>query len=419
MSRHNHSPQIHSSAPGIGASPALPRVLAIAGTDPSGGAGLQADIKTITALGGYAQGVITAMLAQNTRGVESIVEVAAPFVGDQVHACLDDIGVDAVKIGMLHRTAVIEHVTDALSDLPDGAPLVLDPVMVAKSGHRLLDPEAEAALVALMLPRAVVLTPNIPEAAVLAGVPIETEDDMRCAGEWLLERGAGAVLMKGGHLGGPEVVDLLVTSEGTTAFRNPKLATRNTHGTGCALSSALATALALGHDLRTAAAVAVQYVHQAVRTAPGFGGGAGPLNHLHAIADTGNALGPKVGVLAVVWRDDRVLLVKRSAAPQAGHWGFPGGHLDPGESLGDGAVRELREETTIEARTETVLPPVELREPHGCAHYVLVPVRLTAARGEASARSDAVEVRWFQRDALPTPLCAFVDHVVAATGPPR
>ncbi len=394
----------------------LPRVLAIAGTDPSGGAGLQADIKTITALGGYAQGAITALVAQNTRGVRSIEAVPPAFVAAQITACLDDIGTDAVKIGMVHNAAVIEATADALRHAAATGPVVLDPVMVATSGHRLLDRAAEAVLLGRLLPGAAVVTPNATEAAVMTGLPVETAADQERAGEALLRAGARAVLMKGGHVDGAEVCDLLMTPDTKTWFRNTRVQTRNTHGTGCTLSSALALHLARGLDLVPAAAGAIAYVHRAINSAPGFGAGAGPLNHVHPLTKPNLPPGPKVGVLAVVWRDGRVLLVQRRNPPQAGHWGFPGGHLEVKETMVGAAVRELAEETGIIARPLGALAPVEVIEPGADgAHFVLVPVVLTYDSGQTAARSDVTAADWFVPDTLPHPLCDGVTEIVGTT----
>ncbi len=400
--------------------PALPRVLAIAGTDPSGGAGLQADIKTITALGGYAQGAITALLAQNTLGVQSVVKVSERFVADQIRVCLDDIGVDAIKIGMLHRAAVIERVAEALSGLPDGVPIVLDPVMVAKSGHRLLDPEAEAALADRMLPRAAVLTPNAPEAAVLTGQAIENEDDMRRAGDRLLRTGAGAVLMKGGHLDGPEVLDLLMTRDETTEFRHPRLTTRSTHGTGCTLSAALATALASGHDLRAAAATAVRYVHEALRTAPGFGGGAGPLNHLHTIIDTREAARPKVGVGAVIYNDAGQVLLHRRRFGDG--WAPVSGHVEPGESLREAFHREVLEETGLTVRIDRLVsinsdPSFQTVDyPDGRRVQFVTALFASRVTGGALHGSDeGTEWGWYAPDEMPDPLLPYAKVWLADT----
>jgi len=259
------------------------RVLAIAGSDSGGGAGVQADIKTITALGGYAASAITAVTVQNTLGVEAIHLIPPPIIAAQIRAMLSDIGADAIKTGMLGDAAAIEAVTLALADYPD-IPLVVDPVMVAKGGASLL---ADGALDPLrrLIARASLVTPNAPEAEALTGLAIATTDDLRRAGERLLTGGVRAVLMKGGHLPGESVIDLLITSDGETMLEGPRIDTRHTHGTGCTLASACAAGLAQGLTLRDAVARAWAYTAEAIRRAPGFGAGAGPLDHAWPLRD--------------------------------------------------------------------------------------------------------------------------------------
>ncbi len=252
------------------------RVLVVAGSDSGGGAGIQADIKTITALSAYAATAITALTAQDTRGVYGIMAVPAAFVREQMRAVLDDIGADVVKTGMLGDAALIEEVCDVLGA---GRCVVVDPVMVATSGARLLDPAAVDSLRRLLLPLATVLTPNVPEAEALTNMSIADEADMAEAARRLLGMGPKAVLLKGGHLDGESCADLLVTPEGAEIFRAPRIATRNTHGTGCTLASAIAAGLAQGMDLYAAVARAHAYVQAAIASAPGYGGGHGPLDH--------------------------------------------------------------------------------------------------------------------------------------------
>jgi hydroxymethylpyrimidine/phosphomethylpyrimidine kinase len=259
-----------------GAAP-LPRVLIVAGSDSGGGAGIQGDIKTVTALGGYAATAITALTAQNTAAVLGIVPVDPDFVAAQMRAVLDDIGADAIKIGMLGDAATIDAVAGALADC--AAPLVLDPVMVAKGGARLLPADALAAMIGRLLPRAAALTPNLPEAAALTGRDVASVDDMRRAAEALLRMGPESVLLKGGHLEGAIVTDLLATRRGMEAFAAPRIVTRHTHGTGCTLASAIATGLAQGMALRDAVLRARAYVRDAIAAAPGLGRGHGPLDH--------------------------------------------------------------------------------------------------------------------------------------------
>ena len=253
-------------------------MLVLAGSDSGGGAGIQADIKTITALGGYAATAITAVTVQNTLGVTGVHPIPLDIVEAQARAVLDDIGADALKTGMLGDAAMVELVSRIL-DSAKGIPAVIDPVMVAKGGAPLLAQQAVGALRTLLIPRAALLTPNAPEAAVLTGLSVETTDDLRRAGEALLELGAQAVLMKGGHIAGDRVVDLLITRHGETAFEGERIDTRHTHGTGCTLASACATGLAQGLTLTESVARAWNYVHEAMLRAPGFGAGHGPLDH--------------------------------------------------------------------------------------------------------------------------------------------
>ena len=259
------------------------RVLIIAGSDSGGGAGIQADIKTVTALGGYAMTAITALTAQDTRTVHDIFDVPASFIALQLRVVLEDIGADAIKTGMLHRADIIDAVVETLDRYAPGVPLVVDPVMVAKGGASLLQPAAAEALRRTLIPRATVITPNLPEAAVLSGRDLRSEADMPAAAAALLGLGPQAVLLKGGHLDGDRLLDLLCTAAGETRFTDTRLHTTSTHGTGCTLASAIATGLAFGLPLPDAVAAARRYVRRAIETAPGFGHGHGPLNHAHAI----------------------------------------------------------------------------------------------------------------------------------------
>ena len=253
-------------------------MLVLAGSDSGGGAGIQADIKTITVLGGYAATAITAVTVQNTLGVTGVHPIPLDIIEAQARAVLDDIGADAFKTGMLGDAATVEVVARVL-DSAKGTPAVIDPVMVAKGGASLLAGQAVGALKSLLIPRAALLTPNAPEAAALTGLVVETTDDLRRAGEALLEMGAHAVLMKGGHVEGERVVDLLITRLGETAFEGERIETRHTHGTGCTLASACAVGLAQGMSLTESVARAWNYVHEAMLRAPGFGVGHGPLDH--------------------------------------------------------------------------------------------------------------------------------------------
>lgn len=256
----------------------LGRVLIIAGSDSGGGAGIQADIKTVTALGGYAATAVTAVTVQDTLGVHAVHPIPPQVVEAQGRAVLDDIGADAIKTGMLGDPAVVEAVARLLASAPE-VPAVIDPVMVAKGGTSLLTTAAADAAATLLLPRAALLTPNAPEAEALTGLSIASMDDLRRAGERLLAMGPRAVLMKGGHVDGDPVTDILMTAEGETVFEAPRQETRHTHGTGCTLASACATGLAQGLPLTDAVARAWAYVQEAIAHAPGFGRGHGPLSH--------------------------------------------------------------------------------------------------------------------------------------------
>jgi hydroxymethylpyrimidine/phosphomethylpyrimidine kinase len=255
------------------------RVLIVAGSDSGGGAGIQADIKAVTALGGFAMTAVTALTAQNTLGVQGVHPVPPDFLRLQMRSVLDDLGADAIKTGMLGDAATVELVASVLAMHAPGVPLVVDPVMVAKGGASLLAEAAVAHIRAVLLPMATLLTPNLPEAEILAGLAITDETGMHRAAEALLRLGVPAVLLKGGHLEGEEVVDLLATEAGTLVFRAPRIATRHTHGTGCTLASAVAAGIAQGTTLADAVARARAYVRAAIASAPGFGAGHGPLNH--------------------------------------------------------------------------------------------------------------------------------------------
>lgn len=260
------------------------RVLAIAGSDSGGGAGIQADIKTVTALGGYAMTAVTALTAQNTQGVQAILPVPAGFLREQIRCVLDDLGADALKTGMLGGAAEIQCVSEEIaryrqqvSDLP----VVVDPVMVAKGGASLLAQEALSCLKMQLFPQATVLTPNLPEAEKLTGMTIASVDEMRRAARLLRDMSGTTVLVKGGHLTGDRLVDVLLDADGFTEFSDTRIATQHTHGTGCTLASALATGLAQKLPLRQAVEQARLYVRQAILMAPGLGAGAGPLWHAH------------------------------------------------------------------------------------------------------------------------------------------
>ena len=258
--------------------------LTIAGSDSGGGAGIQADLKTFSALGVYGTSAITAITAQNTRGVFAVAAVSPAVVSAQIAAVLEDIPPQAIKIGMLASADIVTAVADAIDGY--AGPVVLDPVMVAKSGDALLAEEAEAALVEKLLPRADVLTPNLPEAARLLGRDqARNAEDTEAQGRSLLDLGARAVVMKGGHAEGPTCIDRLVTASGITALEQPRLATRNTHGTGCSLSSAIAAELAKGADVQAAVRRAQAWLHGAICAADelGLGSGHGPVHHFHEV----------------------------------------------------------------------------------------------------------------------------------------
>lgn len=259
--------------------------LTIAGSDSGGGAGIQADLKTFSALGVYGASVITALTAQNTLGVQAIHNVPPDFVGAQCDSVFSDLAVAAVKIGMLARARVIDAVADALARHAAAIPVVLDPVMVATSGDRLVGDDAAAALRSTLMPRADLITPNLPEAAALLDEPVaKSEAEAEAQGRRLVGLGAQAVLIKGGHAGGSESVDLLVTQAGIRRFSAPRAPTRNTHGTGCTLSAAVAAGLARGLALPEAVEAAKAYVSGAIAAADrlAIGAGHGPVHHFFA-----------------------------------------------------------------------------------------------------------------------------------------
>ena len=259
------------------------RVLICAGSDSGGGAGIQADIKTVTALGCFAATAITALTSQNTKGVFNVLDIPTSFLRQQMTVVLEDIGADVIKTGMLHNAEVIRTISNTLENLGDSSSLVIDPVMVAKGGHSLLQTSAIDALKNELIRKADVLTPNIPEAEVLAGIEITSVDDMRRAGECLLNMGPKSVLIKGGHLTDDTLTDILLTQSEEKLYSSPRLKTVHTHGTGCTLASAIAAGIAQGLEVQIATERARKYVFEAIRTAPGLGAGHGPLNHAHTI----------------------------------------------------------------------------------------------------------------------------------------
>ena len=252
--------------------------LTVAGSDSGGGAGIQADLKTFHQFGVFGTTVITAVTAQNTVGVRAWAALPAALVRQQLDAVADDLPPQAVKSGMIGSAELVRAVAEGIADrrLPN---YVLDPVMVASSGDRLLDRDAERLVAERLVPLADLVTPNLDEARILTGEDVATPDQMERAGRILLARGARAALVKGGHLTGPEVVDVLVTAHGARRFTQARLAATSTHGTGCTLSAAVAAGLALGRPLERAVADALDFVHRAIAAAPGLGRGHGPLNH--------------------------------------------------------------------------------------------------------------------------------------------
>jgi hydroxymethylpyrimidine/phosphomethylpyrimidine kinase len=259
------------------------RVLIVAGSDSGGGAGIQADIKAVTMLDAFAMTAITALTAQNTEGVHGVLPIDPAFIRQQMEVVLDDLGADVVKTGMLHDAGVIEVVAAVLADKAPAVPLVLDPVMVAKGGAPLIETQAIDALKQRLIPRAAVLTPNLPEAAILCGREIPDVAAMRDAAGALLGLGCKAVLLKGGHLDGDIVHDILAFAGGSREWTSPRIDSRHTHGTGCTLASAIAAGLAQGMAVEAAVVRARDYVRRAIASAPGFGRGHGPLDHAHVL----------------------------------------------------------------------------------------------------------------------------------------
>ena len=256
----------------------IPRALTIAGSDSGGGAGIQADLKTFEALGCYGMSVLTSITAQNTLGVTGIHDLPPKIVEQQMDAVLSDIGADAAKTGMLSNAAIVHAVAEALDRHPIEK-LVLDPVMISKSGHTLLQPSARVVLIKLLFPKAYVVTPNVPEAEVLTGMEVRGDDDLRHAGDKILALGPRHVLMKGGHLDAEDATDWLFDGAGWRSFTAERIDTPHTHGTGCTYAAAVCAGLARGLGIGEATAQAKTYLSEAIRRAPGLGGGHGPLLH--------------------------------------------------------------------------------------------------------------------------------------------
>ena len=262
-------------------------VLVIAGSDPSGGAGIQADLKTLTSLGVYGMTAITALTVQNTKGVSDIHEVPIDIVQKQIQACLSDINTNTIKIGMMHDAELIMGIYEALENenviKNQTTKIILDPVMVAKGGHRLLKTDAIDALKLFIKKSYPILTPNIPEAEILTGIKIKNVSDMEKAGKLILKLGASNVILKGGHLEEEEITDLLIHYKGSYNIKTIKTITNHTHGTGCTMASALSAGIAKSFEIKDAFKMAHSYVNKAIASAPKFGNGHGPINHCHSI----------------------------------------------------------------------------------------------------------------------------------------
>ena len=257
------------------------KILIIAGSDSSGGAGIQADIKSVTSLGSYAMTAITAVTVQNTTGVKSIIPIVCNEISNQIEFTSKDIKPDSVKIGMLHSTEVINSVLKSIKKLKLKK-IILDPVMVAKGGARLIDDKAILVLKKKLIKKVDLITPNIPEAEILTGLKINSVFDMKEAAKILLYLGAKNVLIKGGHLGSRVLKDIFMNQKETTIFTNKKIKTKNTHGTGCTLSSAIATFYGCGKTLKKSCELSIRYVNNAIKTRPNIGKGKGPINHLNS-----------------------------------------------------------------------------------------------------------------------------------------
>ena len=259
------------------------KILIIAGSDSSGGAGIQADIKTVTALGSYAMTAITAVTSQNTTGVKSIVSIEPKEISNQIIFTSKDIKPDVIKIGMLHSSRVIESVVKSLENVKVKK-VILDPVMVAKGGAKLIDDKAIKLLKDKLIKKVLLITPNIPEAEILTKTKIKSKEDMIFAANKLIEFGARNVLIKGGHLNSKIVQDILVSKTDIKIFSSQRYKTKNTHGTGCTLSSAIATFLSCGKTIKKSCELGIKYVNSAIKTNPRYGKGHGPINHLNTMS---------------------------------------------------------------------------------------------------------------------------------------
>ena len=259
------------------------KILIIAGSDSSGGAGIQADIKTVTALGSYAMTAITAVTIQNTTGVKSIVSIDPKEISNQIEFTSKDIKPDAIKIGMLHSTKVIKSVIRSL-DIINVKKIILDPVMVAKGGAKLIDDKAVQLLKNELIKKVSLITPNIPEAEILTGIKIKTKEDIIFVASILIELGAKNVFIKGGHLDSKVVQDIFVSKKEIMIIKNKRITTSNTHGTGCTLSSAISTFFSCGKTLKKSCELATIYVNNSIRSNLNYGKGHGPINHLSSIS---------------------------------------------------------------------------------------------------------------------------------------
>ena len=258
------------------------KILIVAGSDSSGGAGIQADIKTVTSLGSYAMTAVTAVTSQNTTGVKSIVAIPPREISKQIEFTSKDIKPDAIKIGMLHSSSIIQSVIKSLNKIKNDK-VILDPVMVAKGGTKLIDNNAIFLLKKKLIKKVTLITPNIPEAEILTGLKIQSMNEMIISAKKLIKLGAKNVLIKGGHLSSKILIDIFVNKNETKIFKHKKIFTKNTHGTGCTLSTAIATYYSCGKTLKNSCRMAIKYVNHSIRSGPNFGNGHGPINHLNTI----------------------------------------------------------------------------------------------------------------------------------------
>ncbi len=258
------------------------KILIVAGSDSSGGAGIQADIKTVTSLGSYAMTAVTAVTSQNTTGVKSIVAIPPREISKQIEFTSKDIKPDAIKIGMLHSSSIIQSVIKSLNKIKNDK-VILDPVMVAKGGTKLIDNNAIFLLKKKLIKKVTLITPNIPEAEILTGLKIQSVNEMVISAKKLIKLGAKNVLIKGGHLSSKILIDIFVNKNETKIFKHKKIFTKNTHGTGCTLSTAIATYYSCGKTLKNSCRMAIKYVNHSIRSGPNFGNGHGPINHLNSI----------------------------------------------------------------------------------------------------------------------------------------